>query len=294
MCYLFLLLQQIYYRLKNYFKPTKYYKQNNKNAEEIFIPYTNPNKKPKWVKEKVIYLKVHLPNDGCRKVAVAFNRIYAHKKITVSKSYVYSVIKANGYKIIKRRRELKHNIPKQLPKNIQWSMDLTTINKQQIFGVVDSGSRALLTLKHLPTKSTINIIRTLIDTIELYGKPKIIKSDNEIVFTSKLIRFTLWLLGIKQQTTQIASPWQNGRIERLFGTMKQSFQDLVFPTSKSLQDGLKEFRFFYNHIRTHQNLQGRTPSETWDNKNMATSKTHREILYYQGLCNNVSGFYFME
>jgi len=44
----------------------------------------------------------------------------------------------------------------------------------------------------------------------------------------------LYLLGIKQQTTDIASPWQNGKIERLFLTMKQSFTDLVFPTSQSL------------------------------------------------------------
>ena len=76
--------------------------------------------------------------------------------------------------------------------------------------------------------------------------------------------------------------------------MKQSFEDLVFPTSIVLKDGLNEFRFYYNHILTHQNLQGRTPSEAWNSKNMATNKTHREILYYQGLCDNVSGFYFME
>jgi len=127
-------------------------------------------------------------------------------------------------------------------------LDLTTIDKQQIFGVVDSGTRALVRLKYLHTKSTINILITLLETIKLYGKPQSIRSDNEIIFTSRLMKFTLWVLGIKRQTTQIASPWQNGKIERLFGTMKQSFTDLVFPTTQSLETGLKEFRFFYNHI----------------------------------------------
>jgi len=189
---------------------------------------------------------------------------------------------------------MKNKLPYKKDKNQMWHMDLTTIDKRQIFGVIDSGSRALLILKYLPTKSTINIIRTLLDAIELYGKPKAIKSDNEVVFTSKLMRFTIWLLGIKQQTTQIASPWQNGKIERLFGTMKQSFQDLVFPTSIALQDGLKEFRFFYNHVCTHQNLDYNTPANAWDGKVMSTSKTAKEIIYYQGLCGNVAGYYFME
>ena len=172
-------------------------------------------------------------------------------------------------------------------------MDLTTIEKQQIFGLIDNGSRALLTLKHLQTKSTINIIRAILNTIELYGKPKIIKSDNELVFISKLMKMVLHILGIKQQTTDIASPWQNGKIERLFGTMKQSFQNLLFPTSQSLEVGLKEFRFYYNHIRPHQHLYGKTPSEVWCNKPMATSKTH-EALYFTALCGNVAGFYYRE
>jgi transposase InsO family protein len=211
----------------------------------------------------------------------------------VSKSYVYNIIKANNYEIIKQRKEIKNRVPKAIPNNLIWSMDLTTIKEQQIFGLIDNGSRALLTLKYLQTKSTINIIRAILNAIEKYGKPKIIKSDNEHVFTSKLMKTTFYLLGIKQKTTDIASPWQNGKIERLFLTMKQSFQDIIFPTSQSLETGLKEFKFFYNHIRPHQHLYGRTPSEVWSSKPMANSKTY-EALYFNTLCGNVAGFYYRE
>jgi len=251
--------------------------------KEVFIPYRPYNKKPQWVSDRVIYLKALLPHYSCRKVAMQFNKIYDDKHISVSKSYVYGVIKANGYEIMRQRREIKHSVPKPLPKNIQWSMDLTSIEGKQIFGVVDSGSRALLTLKHLPTKSTIKIIRTLLDTIELYGKPKSIKTDNEIVFTSKFMKLVLWLLNIKHKRTNIASPWENGRIERLFKTMKESLNNLVFPTAQALQNGLQEFRFFYNHIRPHQHLGGRTPSEVWDSKKMTTSKQSKKIFYFEGL-----------
>ena len=107
------------------------------------------------------------------------------------------------------------------------------------------------------------------------------------------MKIVLYILGIRQQTTQIASPWQNGRIERLFLTMKQSFTNLVFPTEKALKVGLTEFRFYYNHIRPHQHLNFKTPSEAWSSRPMATSKRH-EPLYFSGLCGNIAGFYYQE
>jgi len=284
----------IRYLLYHFFKIHIYPKKNTKTLKETFIAYSHPHKKPPWVKEKIIYLKVYLPHDGCRKIATQFNKQYTHKHISVSKSYVYRIIKEYGYEILQMRKEIKNKLPYKKVKNQMWHMDLTTLDKRQIFGVVDSGTRALVALKHLQSKSTITLIRTLLDTIELYGKPKSIRSDNERVFTSILMRTTLWLLGIKKQTTQIASPWQNGKIERLFGTMKESFSDLVFPTVQSLEDGLKEFRFFYNHVRVHQNLNYNTPANVWDGKPISTSKTAREIVYFRGLCDNVAGFYFRE
>ena len=294
MFHLLVLFKHLWYRLFSYFQEDTFYHKKTKETEEIFVPYTHPNKKPAWVKEKVIYLKVHLPDDGCRKIAIHFNNMYADKNISVSKSYVYRIFIAYGYEILQQRKKMRNKQPYKKKKNKLWHMDLTTIDKRQIFGVLDAGSRTLLTLKHLQSKSTITLIRTLLDAIELYGKPKAIRSDNEKVFTSKLMRLALWLLGIKRQTTHIASPWQNGKIERLFGTMKQAFTKLVFPTTQSLEEGLKEFRFFYNHIRLHQNLDYNTPANVWDNKPMSTSKTHREIVYYEGLCGNVAGFYYRE
>ena len=261
---MYLFLQSIFYLYlyaKHLLVPKAYYhKQKQTNTDkEPYIPYTHPNQKPSWVKDKVIALKVHLPLDGCRKIASHFNTQYAHTEVRVSKSYVYRLCKENNYAILSQRRTLKNKVPFPMAKNHRWDMDLTSIDTQQIFGIVDSGSRALLTLKHLQDKSTLTLIRVLLNTIEHYGKPNSIKSDNEMVFTSKLMRMTLKLLGIKQQTTQLASPWQNGKIERLFGTMKQSFKALTFPSSPSLEKALQEFRLFYNHIRVHQHLDYNTP-----------------------------------
>jgi putative transposase len=87
--------------------------------------------------------------------------------------------------------------------------------------------------------------------------PKIIRTDNEVVFTSRLFRFGLKFLGIKWKPIQLSSPWQNGRIERLFGTLKESLDHWKVYSMNQLNGDLDVFRFWYNFIRPHQHLDGK-------------------------------------
>jgi putative transposase len=203
---------------------------------------------------------------------------------------VYRVLKEHHYEVMRLRKKLKHHIPKPLPKNLIWSMDITSYNQQSILGIADNGSRALLVLQHLQTKATIQVLRIILVAIEHYGKPKILKSDNEAIFISKLMRFALWILGIRQQRTDIASPWQNGKIERLFGTLKPLLRRVTL-APHVLQHALNEFRLYYNHMRPHCHLHGKTPSEAWDDKEIITSKNTKEIYSFKGEYLPISGFY---
>jgi putative transposase len=228
------------------------------------------NKKPAWVRQEVIRLKALMPNNGCRKVADVFNRLHKHKEKrseTVSKSYVYNLIKAHHYKIRVIRQRIKHKVPKALPNNIVWSLDLTTVTdsrkKNTVFGIIDNGSRACLLLKQIQNKSSCTLLHCLLDIIERYGKPRNISTDNEAVFTSKTFRGLLWLLGISHQRTEVACHWQNGRIERFFGTFKAAISKLVVDGT-TLPLRLREFRVYYNHLRPHQHLDGLTPAEVWN------------------------------
>jgi hypothetical protein len=112
--YLLFIFHYILQRLKQLFQSKNYYQQKSKKDKvksKSFIPYSTHNKKPSWVKDEVIYLKVYLSNYGCRKIAIEFNKKHAHKNVTVSKSYVYNIIKANNYEIIKQRKEFKNRVP---------------------------------------------------------------------------------------------------------------------------------------------------------------------------------------
>ncbi|MGN6323722.1 MAG: integrase core domain-containing protein [Dyella sp.] len=86
---------------------------------------------------------------------------------------------------------------------------------------------------------------------------------NEACFTSSEFKEGLAGLGIKHQRSRPGMPWQNGRIERLFLTLKEKLDQLWVLDTVALQLALGSFRLWYNGVRVHQHLDGRTPSEAW-------------------------------
>jgi len=73
----------------------------------------------------------------------------------------------------------------------------------------------------------------------------------------------LRLLGIRPQRTDPHCPWQNGRVERLIGTVKRMLRQHLIEDVLSLDRALAHTRGVYNHLRPHQHLHGRTPAEVW-------------------------------
>ncbi len=131
------------------------------------------------------------------------------------------------------------------------------------------------------------ILREIIKTIKLYGFPKKIRTDNETCFTSKLIKLALKSLLIKRQTTDIACPWQNGRIERSFCSFKQKWRQVTFNPQCPLQTELYIYQIWYNVIRPHSNLTSRTSAEAFNNKQ--PNGKNKLVSAWDGV---LSGFYF--
>ena len=134
------------------------------------------------------------------------------------------------------------------------------------------------------------LLARLIEAIRRYGRPRIVRTDNEAVFTSKVFRLALFALGIRHQRTDPGCPWQNGRVERFFGTLKERLDRLAVDSLGALNGALGEFRFFYNHVRPHQNLGGRTPAEACAGHDPFARPVRREYWFeaWDGL---LSGYY---
>src|SRR5207237_9791027 len=85
--------------------------------------YAQP--KPAWVRREVVRLKALLPQAGCRTIAHSFNRRFAvSRHMTVGKTYVADTIRRQQYAIVVVRRKIKHAVPRWLPRNCTWGLDL--------------------------------------------------------------------------------------------------------------------------------------------------------------------------
>jgi len=123
-------------------------------------------------------------------------------------------------------------------------------------------------------KSSKRLLFEIYKAVKKYGRPKYIRTDNDIVFKSKTFKLGLKLMGIKHQLTDVGCPWMNGRVERFFGTLKEKLNLVLIKNSCHLDWHLQDFRFWYNHVRTHMNLDGKTPIEVWSSKDI---KRHAEF-----------------
>lgn len=252
-------------------------------------------RKPQWVVNAVIRIKALCPAHGYTKIAHSFNRLYAHRKMSVSRSYVAYTIRKHQYDILQYRRAVKHRKPRRFQSNLSWAMDLT--GKQDasgkvhsILGILDQGTRRVLCLCSVSSKCSWSLLGYLFLAVGRYGKPRSLKSDNEAVFKSILFRTVLRLFGIRQRFSAVGCPWMNGKIKRFFGTLKQALNCWQVENARMLQRSLDQFLFFYNHVRPHENLGGQTPVEAWNGIDPYATKP-KQVRYFEAWEGLLTGFY---
>jgi transposase InsO family protein len=259
--------------------------------------YPGRTRKPAWVRREVVRLKALMREDGsCRAIADVFNRRFgAAKNITVGKTFVAATIREHRHDVLAMRREINRNRPRPVPRNLVWAADLTgkrTLDARThaVLGILEHASRAALWLEALPSKSSWALIASLARAIRHYDKPRILRTDNERVFTSSVFRAALLLLGIRHQRIDPHCPWQNGRIERFFGTLKRKLDRLAVDSASALNYALRDFRFFYNHVRPHRHLDGATPAEAWAGSALQTAPPRAEY-WFEGWDGLLKGYY---
>jgi hypothetical protein len=89
--------------------------------------------------------------------------------------------------------------------------------------------------------------------------PKYLIRDRDCRF-GNLFKNSVSSFGIREIVTAYRSPWQNGYVERVIGSIRREFLDHVIVINENhLRKLLKEYFHYYNYQRTHLGLNKDAP-----------------------------------
>ncbi len=223
---------------------------------------TRPNK---------IYYKVTLEVekeivDLRKKSGFGAQKLKPHlKKSNLHPDTINNVLKRNGLtrKEHNRAQRAKYVRFQREHSNSLWHIDDSEFGESgKIIAVIDDCSRYCIGILHVPTVTTMVVTEFLDSLIKQFGTPKQIISDNGAPYglKSKYSIFDTWCRrrNIDHIRTKVKRPQTNGKVERLFGTIKR---EIAF-----CNNDLEQFRMRYNEQRAHQSLMMKTPAEIYNLK----------------------------
>jgi len=160
---------------------------------------------------------------------------------------------------------------RQLPitcSNHVWAADITYIPMKRGFvylcAILDWASRRVLAWRLSNTLTTDFCLEAIQEAVTRYGTPEIFNTDQGCQFTSQA--FTGFL---KDQGIQISMDgtgrWRdNVFVERLWRSLKYEEVYLhAYETMRDAHQGVARYMTFYNQLRPHRALDGRTPDRVY-------------------------------
>jgi transposase InsO family protein len=174
----------------------------------------------------------------------------------------------------KRPRSSLIRFEAELP-NEMWQADITHWSLAggegiEILNMLDDHSRVFLVSAAYPTFKAADVVTVFRKAIALHGAPASLLCDNGAVFTAAprggkvLLQVEMELLGVVAKNSRPYHPQTCGKVERLHQTLKR-YLDKQAPAQalSELQGQLDAFVHYYNAIRPHRALGGRTPLQAY-------------------------------
>jgi transposase InsO family protein len=103
------------------------------------------------------------------------------------------------------------------------------------------------------------IARQMTEAFPRDEAPRYLIRDRDRIYGSVVTR-RLRAMGIPDKPTAPASPWQNGVVERLIGSIRRDCVDHIIVLGEMhLRRLLKSYADYYNSVRTHRSLNKDAP-----------------------------------
>jgi transposase InsO family protein len=144
------------------------------------------------------------------------------------------------------------------------AMDLfvvPTVGFKVLYGIVIMrlGRRRLMWTNVTTNPTAEWIARQITEAFPWDEAPRYLIRDRDVSYGHAVTR-RLAAMGIRDRPTAPRSPWQNGHIERLIGSIRRECLDHVVVLGEAhLRRILATYANYYNELRTHRSLTKDTP-----------------------------------
>jgi transposase InsO family protein len=241
-------------------------------------PWTCPHAISPEVVVAIRSLRAELQNQGhdCGPATIAYHLAQCMESVP-SRATIWRILKREGLiapQPQKRPRCSLIRFQADLP-NEMWQADITHWrladgNDVEVLNLIDDHSRLLLRSEVYLTIKARDVVDTFHKTAQLHDLPASLLSDNGAVFTGSyrggkvLLESELERLGVLFKNSRPYHPQTCGKVERLHQTLKRYLAKQPPPrTLSELQGQLDAFTHYYNDIRPHRALDGRTPLQAY-------------------------------
>lgn len=235
---------------------------------------------PREVVEAIVELRGRLAGEGhdCGAATIAYHLAKDMDGVPApSISTIWRILKREGLIVPepqKRPRSSLIRFQAELP-NEMWQTDITHWalaggEHTEILNMIDDHSRLFLASEAFSTVKAKDVVDVFHQAANLHGLPACLLSDNGAVFTATprkgkvLLQTELERLGIAPKNSRPYHPQTCGKVERLHQTLKRYLaKQTPAKATAELQGQLDTFRHYYNDIRPHRALAGRTPLQAY-------------------------------
>lgn len=241
-------------------------------------PRTSPTRTPDPVRAQVLALRTQLIDEGLDAGADTLHALLTGQGITLSRTTIWRILREAGRITAqpqKRPRSSWQRFAADRPNEL-WQSDFThwALNDgtdTEIIGWLDDHSRFLLHLSAHRRVTGRIVTESFTATAAEHGHPAATLTDNGNVYTTKYaggargrgtanaFETLLAMEGITQKNGRPYKPTTQGKIERLWQTLKKYLAARPSDTIEELQTQLDDFRQHYNTHRPHRALGRRTP-----------------------------------
>jgi len=233
-------------------------------------PRESPTRTKSAVEQLIASLRRERPDWGARKLWKQLRE----QEITLPIATIHRVLVRHGLVSDKARlqracQRFQRDAPNEL-----WQMDFKGQKGWEHpigpLSVLDDCSRYLIALEGTWTTKAEPVQERLQTAFTNCGLPEAMLMDHGTPWwnpqaPSGWSKLLLWIMrqGIRCHFSGYRHPQTQGKVERFHGTLDRARHLRAIPPEELDQAWLDVFRHEYNHIRPHEALQMRTPSEVW-------------------------------